>query len=221
MAQKIIVKLGGSRPAPPAMRRNKDATEVLFGHLMKRFDASISIEQQDAKSFVEVKVGDVVTDYRDVRVRGYLSIFRGPAEGDRDGEYTLPGAFTETLKSFRENPVMLRDHRNSTENLCGSFTTVREDEKGLYVEGVLSNAPDTASVRFKVAEGHLKTLSMGGIFHFKEDGRGIFKVDLMEGTLTPIPADPKAIISTRSFNEEELQRMKTFCRSSQCETFRD
>ena len=63
--------------------------------------------------------------------------------------------------------------------------------------------------RFKVAEGHLKTLSMGGLFHYKEDGRGIFKVDLWEGSLTPIPANPDATFSVRSLTDDEKHFIKS------------
>jgi hypothetical protein len=63
-------------------------------------------------------------------------------------------------------------------------------------------------IRFKVAEGVLKCLSMGGIFYYREDKRGIFKVALWEGSLTPIPANPDAIVSVRSLTDIEVKKVE-------------
>ena len=87
---------------------------------------------------------------------------------------------------------MLIDHENSTRSLAGSYTEIREDDMGLYVEGKLSNAPELATVRTLIAEGHLKTLSIGGMFYYEEDGKGIAQVDLMEISLVAIPMNPDA-----------------------------
>ena len=176
---------------------------------VKRFDAAISLEADDAKKFTIVKDGDVITDYRDVRIKGYLSTFRATTESDRQGDYVIEGAFKDTIPDFMsKNPVLLRDHHNICAALSGSFTVMKEDRKGLYVEGNLSNAPDVQSTRWKVAEGHLRTMSMGGAFYYLEDGRGIFKVSLWEGSLTPIPANQDALITTRSLNETEKKFLK-------------
>jgi HK97 family phage prohead protease len=93
--------------------------------------------------------------------------------------------------------------------MAGSFDVVREDDKGLYVEASLSNSPSEfmKHVRALVAENHLKTMSMGGYFYRREDRRSIFKVILWEGSLTPIPANPKATFSTRELNADEHQRL--------------
>jgi HK97 family phage prohead protease len=170
-----------------------------------RFDASIDISDSKAKTFDAIKDGDRVVDYQNVQVKGYLSTF---GNTDRDGDVVQPGAFSETIPNFMRNPVILADHRNSVREQVGSFNVVREDAKGLYVEGVLSNA-DTElckQVRSLVAEGHLKTMSMGGIFYYDQDGRTIFKVALFEGSLTPVPANPEAIFSIRECTELEAKQ---------------
>lgn len=168
------------------------------------------------KSFKEVKrkSGDgeeEVEDYKDVTIRGYLSTWEATTKSDRQGDYVIRGAFTETIPQFMQNPVLLKDHWNRTENVCGSFKVLREDDRGLYVEAVLSNAPsdEMKDIRWKVVEGHLRSLSMGGLFHYNEDGRGIFKVNLWEGSLVPIPANPDALISTRSLSAEELRAVES------------
>ena len=179
---------------PPAQRK------------VLHFDATVELEVPDVKKIQVIKDGEKVVDYRDVSIRGYLSTFANALKADRDGEYVMPGAFEETLKRFRTNPVMLIDHRNAVGNIAGSFTTAEEDAKGLYVEGMLSNAPGNIDVRFKLVERHLKTMSIGGIFHFSEDRRGIFKVDLFEGSLVAVPSNPEAIVSVREATEQEIKR---------------
>lgn len=179
------------------------------GAKLVKFEAHMSLESPDAKKFDEVKDKDgTVVNYRNVRLKGYLSTFKATTESDRHGDYVEPGAFEETIPRFMKNPVLLVNHMNAVSMLAGSFTKVQEDKKGLYVEAVLSDAPSDAmtDIRFKVAEGHLRTLSMGGRFHYKEDGRGIFKVDLWEGSLTPIPANPDATFSTRELTADENER---------------
>lgn len=188
-----------------------DKTDDDFAR-MKRFDAGIRLDTPDEKKATTIKDADGnVVDYRDVRIAGYLSTFEGTTKSDRQGDYVVQGAFAETIKKFMVNPVMLRDHYNDTDYLAGEFTKVKEDTRGLYVEGRLSNAPGLRDLRFKVAEGVLRTLSMGGMFHYLEDGRGIFKVELWEGSLTPIPANQDATFETRSLNDCE----KAFVKSGQ------
>ena len=63
-------------------------------------------------------------------------------------------------------------------------------------------------VAVKVAEGSLRTMSMGGVFHYLEDGRGIFKVSLWEGSLTPIPANQDAIFSVRELTDAEIKKVR-------------
>lgn len=87
---------------------------------------------------------------------------------------------------------MLIDHENSVRNIAGSYAKMEEDDKGLLVEGRLSNAPELSTVRALVAEGHLKTLSIGGLFYYEADGKAISQVDLLEVSLVAIPMNPDA-----------------------------
>lgn len=176
------------------------------GRKLMRWDCKIDITGKGATTFREIKEGDRIVDYQDVKISGYLSTW---GNMDRDGETVNRGAFRDTIADFMKNPVMLCDHRNSVSFQCGSFQTVREDDKGLWVEGMVTNSPEMRHTRFLVAEKHLKTMSMGGLFYYSEGGREIFKVTLFEGTLTPIPANPKAIFSVRSLTEHEKKWLRT------------
>lgn len=180
------------------------------GSKLMRFDAAMDLGAPASKSFTPVKDSDgTVVDYKDVTIKGYLSTFSETTKYDRVGDYVVKGAFSETIPHFMQNPVLLVDHYNNVDHLAGRFVKVSEDDKGLYVEAMLSNAPGNADIRFKVAEGILRTLSMGGAFHYREDGHGIFKVDLWEGSLTPIPANPDAIFSTRQLTDVELKKVES------------
>lgn len=180
------------------------------GAKVLKFDSAMRLTAPGVKTFEVVKdANGVPSDYRDVMIRGYLSTWDSVTKSDRQGDYVERGAFTETIGQFMQNPVLLVDHRNSAESIAGSFTTVREDDKGLYVEALLSNSPGAVAkdIRFKVAENHIRTLSMGGVFYYKEDGRGIFKVSLWEGSLVAIPANPDALFTTRQLTREEMAKI--------------
>lgn len=155
----------------------------------KIFKASLPIEKELLEPIYK---GDRIVDYKNVIFKGYGSTNETITEGDRIGDYLRRGAFKETIKEFRKNPVMLIDHENSVHNIAGSYTRVEEDKNGLYLEGKISDAPHLANVRMLVAEGHLQTLSIGGMFYYEDDGKAISKVDLMEVSLVAIPMNPDA-----------------------------
>lgn len=158
---------------------------------------------------VEVKDsnGNII-DYRDVTFDGYGSTFQGTTPEDRDGDYILPGAFDKTLKSFRANPVMLTDHTRSVKNLMGSYPKVSITDRGLALSGQLTNSahPDAVHTRALVAEGHLKTLSIGGMFFYLEDYRGIQEITLYETSLVVVPANPDALFTVRSLDTESAEK---------------
>jgi len=168
-------------------------------------DAPIELDNTDTKKLKPIEENGRVVDYRDVSIRGYLSTF---GNFDRDGEAVEKGAFIETLKEFMRRPTMLVDHRNSAFSVAGRFTKAVEDSNGLYVEGMLSNAPDMQGIRFRVAEGDLKTLSMGGVFHRNLEKRSIFKVQLFEGSIVAVPANSEAMFSVRTLADAEKKALR-------------
>lgn len=157
----------------------------------------------DTKSFKEVtnENGSVV-DYLDVTFKGYASTNEKTTKEDRIGDYLKKGAFKKTINNFMRNPVMLIDHQNSVKEIAGTYSKMYEDKNGLYVEGKISNSPDLKNVRFLVAEGHLKSMSIGGMFLYGEDGKAIEEVNLYEISLVAIPMNPDALFSVRGVDEE-------------------
>lgn len=167
---------------------------------VKRFETGAAIELAPDSKALPILSGDkegVIVDYRDVVIDGYASTFSTINNLDRGGDYVQPGAFDKTLADFLKNPVILTDHTNEVKYLAGSWEKVALTAKGLAVRGRISNAPDVIGTRFKLAEGHLKALSIGGIWYYNnEDHRGIEEADLFEISLVPVPMNPDALIQT-------------------------
>jgi uncharacterized protein len=166
-------------------------------HKLAECSMTMDLGAAGAKGFTTVKDGDAILDYRDVKITGYLSTWD---DLDRDGEKVRRGAFQQTIGAFLgKNPVLLVNHERTAQSTVGRFTKLVEDDKGLYVEAMISNSPDpfTTGVRWKVAEGVLRTLSMGGMFHYDTDRKTIRRVDLHEGSLVPVPSNPGCTVSVR------------------------
>lgn len=153
----------------------------------------------------EVKEGSVVQDYLDVKIAGYASTWAEVTPSDRQGDAVKKGAFKDTIPAFMRNPVMLLNHRNEVGSIAGRYTRIIEDAKGLYIEGAVSGSPDMRHARFLIAEGTLRTLSIGGIWFYGEDGRTIEKAHLFEISLVAVPANPDAIIQARGLDLLSMQ----------------
>jgi HK97 family phage prohead protease len=175
-----------------------------------RCDMTLGLDSADSKAFTAIKTGEKVTDYENVTIRGYLSTWQHVTPTDRDGDYVIKGAFTDTIPRFMKNPVLLVNHKNSVDSIAGKFLTVKEDDKGLYVEARITDSPAewAKDIRWKVANGELQTMSMGGFFFYGEGEmrNAIMKVSLFEGSLTPVPSNPDAVFSIRECTESEMQK---------------
>jgi len=164
----------------------------------------------DKKTFdfkLEVKAEDVKEDGT---FKGYASTFGG--DPDSYGDIIAPGAFTETLtkNGYGGNGIkMLWQH--DTKQPIGVWTTIREDNKGLYVEGKLAiktipgndsfellklGAVNTMSIRFntKVAE-----------WNEEEETRTLKEVDLWEISLVTFPANVSATITAVKAAVEDIE----------------
>lgn len=124
---------------------------------------------------------------------GYASVFNVT---DNQKDMILSGAFARTLKN-RENEIKLLWQHKADEPI-GVFTKIKEDKKGLYVEGKLlldiarareayallkSGAIDGLSIGYNVAESEID--SKTGI-------RIIRDLDLWEISLVTFPANSHA-----------------------------
>jgi hypothetical protein len=128
---------------------------------------------------------------------GYASLF---GEVDLGRDLVEKGAFAASLE--RRGPGGIRMlYQHDPAEVIGRWTLVREDERGLYVEGRL--APGVArarEVRALMKSGALDGLSIGfRTVRAKAGGRGsprrILEADLWEISVVTFPMLPTARIS--------------------------
>ncbi len=140
---------------------------------------------------------------------GYGSVF---GVVDSYQEVVAAGAFKESLDS--RMPSLLWQHRSGEP--IGVYTTVKEDNIGLHVEGKLALKTARGAEAYELLKmGAISGLSIG--FVTREDSydrvtgvRTLKKVDLWEVSLVTFPANDaarvasiKSIESIKSFSEAE------------------
>lgn len=138
---------------------------------------------------------------------GYASVFGGV---DSYGDTIEPGAYKSTLEN-RERPVRMR--WNHYGEVIGKWTSIREDEKGLYVEGELTPGHSKAQDVFaSLKHGAIDGLSIGyrvKAFEQLTDGRRQLKeIDLIEISVVEEPADLSARIGEVKSLLEKASTMK-------------
>lgn len=193
----LLVNWGVTEDVHPAFAESFSGVHV-EGRKIAAWDEHTDIVTK--RMAVKDEATGMILDYKDVTINGYLSTFENYTKADRDGDYVRSTAFDKSINKFSTNPMMLMDHVNDLDHVAGSFTHITKDANGLAVVGSISNAPELRKIRFLVAEKHLKTLSMGGLFLYGHDGKAIDEVDLWEGSLVPVPANQDARFAVRSFD---------------------
>jgi HK97 family phage prohead protease len=135
---------------------------------------------------------------------GYASVFGGV---DSYGDTIIKGAFESTLRKAK--PKMFWNHQ--WDMPIGKWTKVREDDKGLFVEGELTPGHSlSADVRAALKHGTLDGLSIGGFlkagdFEETENGRIIRKwSELSEISPVAFPADLSARVDLDSVKADQL-----------------
>lgn len=147
-----------------------------------------------------------------VAIKGFLSTFKNV---DRDGDIVMEGAFDRSISQLEKTGgklPLLFDHVNMTTSQGGAFESLKITAKGLFFEAFISETPNTIHQITLIKNGQLKTTSMGGIFKFAENKDGSIRrndkgsffietVDLFEGSIVSIPANPKALFTMKSLDE--------------------
>lgn len=136
------------------------------------------------------------------RFAGYASVFGGV---DSYGDTILKGAFETTLKRDG-TPKMFLNHDAFSGLPIGKWTKAKEDDKGLYVEGELTQGMSLAGdVKAALKHGTLDGLSIGGYlkagdFDVLDDGRRVIKKwsKLIEVSVVTFPADSAARVDLSS-----------------------
>lgn len=120
---------------------------------------------------------------------------------DRQGDRILPGAFAASIAAWaarERTPPVLWDHCSDV--VIGAILSMAETDRGLEVTGQLLEGNDQADqARELMALGAL-SLSIGalaepGSILLADDGTRVLQVlDLIEISITPTPADARAMI---------------------------
>jgi HK97 family phage prohead protease len=152
----------------------------------------------DSKAMVEE------ADDGTIIIEGYASDFGL----DRQDEAFEPGAFEEGIKSFMDNPVLLYHHK--TDTALGQVEKLVPKPQGLWVRARVDKPePNTiiADYARKIKSGVLRGFSVGGKFfrRMTPSGPRIFKCDLREVSVTPLPVNPRTLfaVAGKAFDNME------------------
>lgn len=118
---------------------------------------------------------------------------------DRYGDRLVKGCFTKTLEARNTPLPMLLFH--DTQRPIGAWTKWKEQSEGLYVEGAFVLETKDAQEAYALTKaGALTGLSIGFLPKRQSTDQHtgvntITEVDLVEGSLVAVPANPKAEVS--------------------------
>jgi len=116
---------------------------------------------------------------------------------DREGDTILPGAFKNTIArwaaSGKRIPVVWQHHTHDPDNIVGWVdpATVKETDDGLEASGQIDLSTDRGKSVFRLLQQDSMSWSFGYVI--PPDGRtkdnNLSEVDLLEITVTPVPAN--------------------------------
>ncbi|SDE65268.1 phage prohead protease, HK97 family [Myxococcus virescens] len=140
---------------------------------------------------------------------GELPVFQAcDTEPDRDGDRMLPGALN--LEAHAANPVLYWDHGHRQGRLPVGTCRVWEDGSKHFMEPRVSDATqESRDVKALVADGTIRACSIGYITLASRPnefgGEDVIKAELVEVSLTGIPAKPKAL-RVKTMTSEEMAK---------------
>ena len=149
-------------------------------------------------------------------IKGYASMFNNV---DSDNDVITRGAYAKTLQENSERIAFLYQH--NMQQPIGKPLSMKEDDKGLYIEAKISNSSLGKDVKTMVSEGILKEFSVGFI-PIKEEVVGnynhIKEIKLFEFSLVTLAANPLAQVTeykgTKSVDNliDEFDELIKMCR---------
>jgi HK97 family phage prohead protease/HK97 family phage major capsid protein len=126
---------------------------------------------------------------------------------DRAGDVVTAEAWAKGVENFRRNPVLLYQHKHDCP--IGKVEKIQVDKKGLYVEGMISEAAEkTHGVQTLVRDGALKSFSVGfrvkdGKYNRDDDSMLITDVELLEISIVSVPCNQDSLFSIRKSFESD------------------
>lgn len=127
------------------------------------------------------------------KIVGYGSIF---GNVDHVGDVVLQGAFAESITSGRK-VKMLWQHQST--DVIGIWNVIKEDSKGLYMEGEFANTEKAREAKELVKIGAVDGLSIGyktiDADYNNAGNRLIKKAELWETSIVTFPCNSDATIT--------------------------
>jgi HK97 family phage prohead protease len=126
-------------------------------------------------------------------IKGYASMFNNK---DSDGDIITKGAYSKTLQENSERIAFLYQHNMNQP--IGKPLSMKEDEKGLFIEAKISDSSLGQDVKTMVSEGILKEFSVGFIpikEDLQKDVNYIKEIKLFEFSLVTLAANPLAKVT--------------------------
>lgn len=149
---------------------------------------------------IQFKADDIDTSKR--TFKGYASTY----DLDQGGDIILPGAFKKTLSERADRIKVMWEHFDP----IGKPTLMREEEKGLYVEGAISNTTRGKDTLILMEDGVIDTMSIGynavKTSSDKDSNRVISEIKLFEFSLVTFPMNEGAIVTDMKSIKRELKR---------------
>ncbi len=159
-----------------------------------------------AREYKSVKFELDSTDEKTGEFAGYAAVF-GNLDGGRD--IIQPGAFVKTIAEDFDRIKILSQH-NDCELPIGKPLELREDEKGLYIRGKVSDTQMGRDVKTLLKDGVLNELSIGyDAVDFDYDGKNNIRylkaVKLWEVSIATWAMNDQATIDEVKSLAEELR----------------
>lgn len=150
------------------------------------------------------------------RFSGYASVFGGV---DSYGDTIKPGAYSKTI-AIRERPIQMR--WNHFGPVIGKWIEIREDEKGLFVEGELTPGHSVAEDAYSLLKhGAVTGMSIGyyPVQYEKNQhgGHDLSEIDLLEISIVESPADNSAHVTdvkSAILKAESLKEIESLLRDA-------
>lgn len=138
---------------------------------------------------------------------GYASVFGGV---DSYGDTIIKGAYQNTLTD-RKRPIQMR--WNHYGEVIGKWTALREDAKGLYVEGELTPGHSVAEdVYASMKHGAVTGLSIGfrpvKAVENETGGKDLHQIELVEISVVESPADLAAQVGDVKTAIDQIESLK-------------
>lgn len=163
-------------------------------------------------NLIEIKscTGEIKSEGKTGKISGYGSVFGG---NDSYGDTIEKGAFSQALARLSEEkdmPQMLWQHHQN--HVIGRWQSVREDEKGLVVDGeIFREVTHGEDAYILLKRNAIKGLSIGfsvGEYKKKKDGGRLIKSisRLHEISIVTFPADSGAQAEVKKTSNDYYSR---------------